>query len=132
MLSSTTFTNLFSTTLLLTQTDFALGLFVPPAFKNISWKTFIVFGTLCLGAAVQFFISYPETGRKSLEEIEEMFKSGGPKPWKTKLGVSRVDERAASVAVEQRKQSLDHEGKAQVVRTDGTVDTVEKGDMNGV
>jgi hypothetical protein len=37
-------------------------------------QRFQVFGCLCLGAAVQFFVSYPETGRKSLEEIEEMFR----------------------------------------------------------
>ncbi len=27
--------------------NFALGLFTPPAFINISWKLFIVFGVLC-------------------------------------------------------------------------------------
>jgi len=26
--------------------SFALGLFLPPAFHNISWKTFIIFGVL--------------------------------------------------------------------------------------
>jgi hypothetical protein len=110
--------------------NFALGLFVPPAFRNISWKTFIVFGVLCLGAAVQFFFSYPETGRKSLEEIEEMFKKGGPTPWRTKLGQSHLDERTASVAAEQRKSSLASEGKTQMVREDGTIETVEKGDAS--
>ena len=112
----------------LTILDFALGLFVPPAFKNISWKTFMIFGALCLGAAVQFFISYPETGRKSLEEVEEMFRDGGPKPWHTKLGQSYLDDRTASVAAEQRKSSLEDGDKAHVVRTDGTIDTVEKGE----
>ena len=105
--------------------NFALGLFVPPAFKNINWKTFMIFGALCLGAAVQFFVSYPETGRKSLEEIEVMFRSGGPKPWKTKLGDSVVDERAASVAAEQKNSS-------HVVRKDGTIDTYENDDSEKV
>lgn len=108
--------------------NFALGLFVPPAFRNISWKTFIVFGVLCLGAAVQFFFSYPETGRKSLEEIEVMFRKGGPKPWKTKLGESKLDERATTVAEEQRQASMASEGKERMVRADGTIETVEKGD----
>ncbi len=107
--------------------NFALGLFVPPAFKNISWKTFIVFGTLCLGAAVQFFFSYPETGRKTLEEIEIMFRPGGPKPWKTKMGESVLDERAASVVAE-TQGSLAEEGKVQVVREDGRVEMVGRGD----
>ncbi|KAK5168748.1 uncharacterized protein LTR77_006057 [Saxophila tyrrhenica] len=107
--------------------NFALGLFVPPAFRNITWKTFIVFGTLCLGAAIQFFFSYPETGRKTLEEIEVLFRSGGPKPWKTTMGESSLDERTASVVAERRQESLAEEGKAQMVREDGTVETVEKG-----
>src|ERR1700753_261863 len=45
--------------------NFALGLFVPPAFRNITYKTFIIFGVLCFGAAAQAFVSYPETARKS-------------------------------------------------------------------
>ena len=79
-----------------------------------------------MGAAVQFFVSYPETGRKSLEEIEEMFRDGGPKPWQTKLGHSALDERTASVAAERRKESLEQEGKEQVVRADGKIETVKK------
>ena len=67
-----------------------------------------------------------------MEEIEEMFRNGGPKPWKTKLGESKFDERQASVAASQRKQSLQSEGKDQVVREDGTIDIVEKGGVNGV
>lgn len=43
--------------------NFALGLFVPPAFKNINWKAFMVFGTLCMAAAVQFFLTYPEVSK---------------------------------------------------------------------
>jgi len=106
--------------------NFALGLFVPPAFKSINWKTFMIFGVLCLAAAVQFFVSYPETGRKSLEEIEEMFRPGGLKPWRTKIGESRMDERRSSVEAEQRKASLQEEGKDEVVRADGTIAVVEK------
>ena len=80
---------------------------------------------------MQFFVSYPETGRKSLEEIEVMFRPGGPKPWKTKLGQSQLDERAASVAAEQRKSPLENEGKDLVVRTDGKIETVQKNETRG-
>lgn len=106
--------------------NFALGLFVPPAFRNISWKSFMVFGTLCMAAAVQFFFTYPETGRKSLEEVEALFRKGGPKPWKTKIGHSEVDERAAILEAEQRKASLENEEKEQVVRQDGKIETIDK------
>ncbi|KAK6518248.1 hypothetical protein TWF506_005408 [Arthrobotrys conoides] len=78
--------------------NFALGLFVPPAFKNITWKTFIVFGVLCMGAAVQAFFTYPETAGKTLEEIEHLFSHDGPLPWKTKKGESTLDAKVQEIA----------------------------------
>ena len=69
---------------------------------------------------------YPKTGKKSLEEIEKLFADGGPRPWKTKLGHSEVDERAEMVKAEQRKASLEQEEKTQRVRQDGTIETVDK------
>lgn len=83
--------------------NFALGLFVPPAFATISWKTFIIFGALCFGAAVQAFLTYPETARKSLEEIEGMFEKGGPRPWKTTVGNSGLDAKIEHVKEMQSK-----------------------------
>lgn len=71
--------------------NFALGLYLPPAFVNITWKIFIIFGVLCLLAATQAYFTYPETCGKTLEEIETLFSSGGPKPWNTKVGGSRLD-----------------------------------------
>lgn len=76
--------------------NFALGLFVPPGFKNITYKIFIIFGILCFAAAVQAYFTYPETCGKTLEEIELMFKDGGPVPWKTKPGHSRIDQEVAA------------------------------------
>jgi len=83
--------------------NFALGLFVPPAFLNITYKTFIIFGVLCMGAAVQAFFTYPETCGKTLEEIELLFSKDGPHPWNTKPGQSRLD--AEIVAVGDRKRN---------------------------
>ena len=73
---------------------------------------FITFGVLCIGAAAQVFFTYdlpvsllnitlrsanpgryPETCGKTIEEVEEMFSKGGPKPWNTKPGHSRLDSR---------------------------------------
>jgi len=81
--------------------NWALGLFVPPAMRNITYKLFIIFGILCMGAAVQAFFTYPETCGKTLEEIELLFSPGGPKPWKTRPGGSRLD--AEIQAVVERK-----------------------------
>lgn len=71
--------------------NFALGLYIPPGFQNIKYGMFIVFGAMCVLAAIQFFFTYPETCNKSLEEIEEMFSHDGPRPWHTKPGGSRLD-----------------------------------------
>jgi len=77
--------------------NFALGLFTPPAFRNITYKIFIIFGVLCFAAAVQAFFTYPETCGKTIEEIEILFNKGGPKPWKTKPGDSRLDSEIQAV-----------------------------------
>lgn len=98
--------------------NFALGFFVPPGLKNITWKVFIIFGVLCLGAAVQAFVSYPETACKSLEEIEQMFRPGAPKPWKTKVGQSLLDHHVQEVEQEQRSGSITYtEDKTGVVHS---------------
>ncbi|PSN73035.1 general substrate transporter [Corynespora cassiicola Philippines] len=111
--------------------NFAIGLFIPPAFLNIRWRLFIVFGALCIAAAIQFWFTYPETCNKTLEEIEVMFSDDGPPAWKTKRGHSRLedeihavstaqakDEARASIskAIEQEKAAL-HDGQAQKQET---------------
>ncbi|KAF2146382.1 uncharacterized protein K452DRAFT_341028 [Aplosporella prunicola CBS 121167] len=83
--------------------NFALGLFIPPAFRNILWKTFVIFGVLCLAAATQFFFTYPETCGKTIEEVEFMFSKEGPHPWKTKKGQSRIAEEVDHIKDTQAK-----------------------------
>lgn len=82
--------------------NFALGMFVPPAFANITWKTFILFGVLCFTAAIHMFFQFPETGRKTLEEIEELFQKGAIAPWKTRMGNSHLD--AMITEIQESKQ----------------------------
>lgn len=70
--------------------NFALGYFLPPAFENITWKTYIVFATFCVVMTIHVFFLFPETAGKPLEEVTEMFEDPrGPKyigtpAWKTK------------------------------------------------
>jgi len=85
--------------------NFAIGLFIPPGFENISWKLFIIFGVLCIGAAIQAFFTYHETAGKTLEEIEIMFRKGGPRPWHTKPGGSLLDQKILEVQAGGRKES---------------------------
>ncbi|KUL87618.1 hypothetical protein ZTR_05931 [Talaromyces verruculosus] len=62
--------------------NFALAYFVAPAFTNIQWKTYIIFGIFCFVMAFQIFFTYPETARRSLEEIDLVFDTD-VKPWRT-------------------------------------------------
>ncbi|KAK4120502.1 general substrate transporter [Parathielavia appendiculata] len=97
--------------------NFALGMFTPPAFINITWKIFIVFGVLCLAAAAWFFVLCPETCGKTLEEIELLFAKDAPYAWTTRKGESRLAAEIEAVAARQKKG--EHEGV-------GPVSEVEK------
>ncbi|KAJ4172230.1 hypothetical protein NW754_002421 [Fusarium falciforme] len=77
--------------------NFALNMFLPPAFINIKWRIFIVFGVLCVGAAGWFFLLYPETCGKTIEEIEIMFSKDGPRPWQTRKGESRLHKEVEAI-----------------------------------
>ncbi|THH03089.1 hypothetical protein EW146_g10511, partial [Bondarzewia mesenterica] len=56
--------------------NFALAFFVPPAFRNIQWKTYLVFAVFCVASFIQVFFTFHETKGRALEEIGELFESG--------------------------------------------------------
>ncbi|GAV54422.1 hypothetical protein ZYGR_0AL01540 [Zygosaccharomyces rouxii] len=62
--------------------NFALALFVPSAFKNLTWKTYIMFGVFCVALTINTFLLFPETKGKTLEEIDQMWEARVP-AWKT-------------------------------------------------
>lgn len=64
--------------------NFALSYFVPPAFVNIKWKVYLVFGVFLTAMTLHFFFFFPETSGKSLEQVDRMFEKK-VKPWKTKV-----------------------------------------------
>lgn len=86
----------------LTSSSSALGYFVPPAFVQIQWRTYIIFGVFCIAMFVHVFFLFPETAGKKLEEVEELFASEngikyiGVPAWKTRVG--HVSTRRESVA----------------------------------
>ena len=69
--------------------NFALSYFVPPAFVNIQWRVYVIFGVFCTAMCVHCFFLFPETSGKSLEEVEDMFLSGTP-AWKTHVSTKRA------------------------------------------
>jgi len=71
--------------------NFALGYFVPPAFQNVKWQTYIIFGVFCAAMTVHVFFMFPETAGKTLEQVEEMFATPGMRAWKTHVEVKAVD-----------------------------------------
>ncbi|KAF4973573.1 hypothetical protein FZEAL_9292 [Fusarium zealandicum] len=58
--------------------NLALAFFVPPSFTNIKWQTYMIFGTFCVAMTFHAFFTYPETSRKTLEEVEFMFDANVP------------------------------------------------------
>ncbi|KAK0740152.1 hypothetical protein B0T18DRAFT_470711 [Schizothecium vesticola] len=82
--------------------SFALNMFTPPAFVNITWRLFIIFGVLCILASAWFWVFYPDTCGKTLEEVEIMFKDR-PKPWKTRKGESRLQAEIEAVIARREK-----------------------------
>ena len=74
----------------------ALGLFIPVAFVNIQWKTYIVFGVFCTTMFFHVLFCFPETAGKTLEEIEQIFEDPngipyiGTPAWKTSKSTSRA------------------------------------------
>jgi len=75
--------------------NLALAFFVPPAFTNIQWKTYLIFGTFCIAMTFHIFFTYPETVRKSLEEIDELFENNVP-AWRS-ANVGNFDDKVAKV-----------------------------------
>lgn len=70
--------------------------FVPPAFENIVWRTYIIFGVFCFASTIHVFLAFPETAGKTLEEIDAVFEPG-VKAWKTGNMKSNFSEKVAAV-----------------------------------
>ncbi|EDO14501.1 hypothetical protein Kpol_281p2 [Vanderwaltozyma polyspora DSM 70294] len=58
--------------------NFSIGLFVPPAFRSITWKTYIIFGVFTVVGTIHAFFMFPETKGKTLEEIDQMWAANIP------------------------------------------------------
>jgi hypothetical protein len=62
--------------------NFALAYFVPPAFANIRWEVYIVFGVFCAAMFIHVFFLFPETAQKPLEEVDYIFDDTTPGSFK--------------------------------------------------
>ncbi|KAK9342606.1 hypothetical protein V1522DRAFT_460804 [Lipomyces starkeyi] len=66
-------------------TNFALGLSVPRLLRSIRWRLFFVFASFNIGAFIHVLLGAPETKRRTLEELDEIFEYGEPL-WKSFFG----------------------------------------------
>ncbi|KAH7136747.1 hypothetical protein B0J13DRAFT_677587 [Dactylonectria estremocensis] len=57
--------------------NFIIGVVVPEMMIKLGWGTYLFFGLFCVAAAVFSFFLVPETSKKSLEQISELFGDGG-------------------------------------------------------
>ncbi|KAF2183734.1 high affinity glucose transporter [Zopfia rhizophila CBS 207.26] len=87
--------------------NFALSYFVPPAFVNIQWKVYIIFGVFCTTMAIHVFFMFPETSGKTLEEVEEMFLNHIP-AWKTRVEFQKI-RRAEGGAVDDKEAAVKYD-----------------------
>ncbi|KAL4930411.1 sugar porter family MFS transporter [Aspergillus undulatus] len=69
--------------------NFALSYFVPPAFENIKWKVYILFGVFCAAMTLHVFFFFPETAGKTLEDVDAMFQTD-IKPWNTHVQYQNI------------------------------------------
>ncbi|TKX22040.1 high-affinity glucose transporter-2 [Elsinoe australis] len=95
--------------------NFALGYFVPPAFVNIRWQVYIVFGVFCVAMFIHVFFLFPETAGKPLEEVTSLFEDPtglpyiGTPAWKTKNTWSHTRMMEKTGAGLEKTLSNDHE-----------------------
>lgn len=69
--------------------NFAIGMFTPSAFKNITWKTYFVFATFCACMFIHTYFGFPETRGKRLEEIGQMWDERVP-AWRSASWQPRI------------------------------------------
>ncbi|KAJ8291859.1 MFS glucose transporter mfs1 [Rhodotorula toruloides] len=53
--------------------NFILSMTTPPAFRNIQYRVYFLYGTFNICSFLHFFFMYPETKGRTLEEMEEIF-----------------------------------------------------------
>ncbi|CAR30852.1 hypothetical protein ZYGR_0P01540 [Zygosaccharomyces rouxii] len=110
--------------------NFALALFVPSAFKNLTWKTYIMFGVFCVALTINTFLLFPETKGKTLEEIDQMWEAHIP-AWKTHSWVPTIPS-ASKFDQEMHKTDLEHVEDTGDSDRISPKDDSEKGSVTGL
>ncbi|KAG0207179.1 hypothetical protein BGX28_001517 [Mortierella sp. GBA30] len=84
--------------------NFILAYAVPPALENIQYRTYFIFAAFCVAMTIHVFLMFPETKGRTLEEMDELFKSDVP-AWKTRsLPESHLEKDIENIKMEQQLQ----------------------------
>jgi len=62
--------------------NFAIAMYTPSSFKNITWKTYCIYATFCACMFIHVLFYFPETKGKRLEEVAQMWDEHIP-AWKS-------------------------------------------------
>ncbi|KAJ5089299.1 hypothetical protein N7532_007983 [Penicillium argentinense] len=90
--------------------NFALSYFTPPAFVNIKWKTYLIYGVFSFAMTLHVFFCFPETAGKTLEEVEGLLSSNRP-AWRTAVDNRKLERVMDSTCVGEKKD-VTHEERA--------------------
>ncbi|KAI5969106.1 hypothetical protein CANMA_001859 [Candida margitis] len=84
--------------------NFALAMYTPTGFKNINYRTYIIYGVLCLTMAIHVYLGFPETKGKRLEEVGQMWDEKVPAwrsaSWTPMIPIDPDSELARKLSVE--------------------------------
>lgn len=87
--------------------NFAIAMYTPSSFKNITWKTYIIYATFCACMAIHVYFGFPETKGKRLEEIGQMWEEHIPAwrsaSWEPTVPILSDVELAKKMEVEHRE-----------------------------
>ncbi|KAF6070323.1 Sugar (and other) transporter family protein [Candida albicans] len=90
--------------------NFAIAMYTPSGFKNISWKTYIIYGVFCLAMGTHVYFGFPETKGKRLEEIGQMWEENVPawrsRSWQPTIPIASDAELARKMEVEHQEDKL--------------------------
>ena len=93
--------------------NFAIAMYTPSGFKNISWKTYIIYGVFCLAMGTHVYFGFPETKGKRLEEIGQMWEENVPawrsRSWQPTIPIASDAELARKMEVEHEEDKLMNE-----------------------
>ena len=85
-------------------------MYTPSGFKNISWKTYIIYGVFCLAMGTHVYFGFPETKGKKIgrnwSNVEENVPAWRSRSWQPTIPIASDAELARKMEVEHQEDKL--------------------------